>query len=354
MKEEESSTNEASECSITLQPPTVVINSETDVLVSDVKCLVQSSGTLQNKPKNRNQCTKNYYLKDKPVKSQSFDRSRNVASIPTALPVERIESHSGTTVPLQRKSLSLRIRKRKHCIGSKESEPKKTCAEISTSKCKSTIVKNNLIPSEAISTVSGEVITHPKSKIVSISSSPEDELMKVYFTDATKCSEKIKIFGTSNHNVILPKEYDVAATTNPEPGLSSYPTFSPRKLTSSSVLFSNLEYDSHKNEMNLTPLQLDSSSLGYERKKSVKRALYPPGDDAVVAINQHEDSTGFYDSTGNNYSFGEDIDLSELLNCSGEVSHAEVNRTIYRPGINRYLVLEVVTKSGSEVIDAGR
>ena len=128
----------------------------------------------------------------------------------------------------------------------------------------------------------------------------------------------------------------------------SHPTFSPRKPTPPS-LSSLISPSEKKSEIPSGIPALVHSDLGVmtspspQKKRTAKRALFPCNSDDQSTI--VDGAT----CTTTEYSFRD----HSLLSHSVEASFGAISAT-YGPNVNRYLVLEVVTQTCTEIDDNGR
>lgn len=243
----------------------------------------------------------------------------------------------GSVISLKRKSLSLR--KRKHNVSTQNyDESNKVCSKTHAredssqreSKTKSTLPRCASIANYQQLSNDGMLIIYPE----------DEDMMKGYSmdTEITPLLETPK--ECASCYVSTPRSHTKPLSCFELPKTPTFsPTFSPHMLRSSLA-----ETLSANKSISLfsPPSQLEQSVSWSPRseQKKAKRALFPYNG---LAENHIESSAG----SNKEYSFGNDVNLSEFLNSFEAMS--ETTNVI-----NRYLVLEVVTQTSTKVYDNGR
>lgn len=299
----------------------------------------------------------------------------------------------------KKKTFNLKIRKRAQCpsvTSSQKFEIKKPCSNL-TKLCGKHLPPN-------VSPISSPTDLHGTLNNTSLLGC-DDAMLKSYYGHSNKHSPNpVCILDLDNIDERRSMDGHAACVSTPKERYSQsrckiplFPTFSPRKRTPSSSPFILKGPDSSvrnsamgKNSSNTpslfsspslysspslfpTPSQhLDSSatsSMGRGRK-SPKRVLFPQNttecrSDSLtkppfsnIKTNSGNQTSPFTDIKTNSrnqeeedFFFGVDVSFSELLSHSGcEVSFQSPSIK----GLNRYLVLEVVTQSSTDISDNGR
>ncbi len=192
-------------------------------------------------------------------------------------------------------------------------------------------------------------MTHQELESVHVSVEDE-EMMNSYATVIVPQKMSREVEHREHHHISTPrKSVSIKELSNFELPIS--PTFSPRKAACSasfSPLLSSLAGHEEKPQtpcfntsipLFSTPAHSDSGTPKQAAAKATKRALF------------HGSTTPNYQRMRSkhesDFSFQDDISLSEFLNCS----LSDSNRTY---GISQYLVLEVGMQTCMEVNDNGR
>ncbi len=279
-------------------------------------------------------------FKSKTVECQNHPCSRDI-SIPGVISVGK-NRVSIPSVSSQRKSLSLsKNRKRKHRI-----------LNFSPQKAKRTESKGEEdIDSISEFASSRDIDAHRIRREIS----EDEEMMKGY----TESPRRIHLSDISKNN--SESEHNYAESSYFDPKLPVSPTFSPRKHSLSSFSPFLLK-DSHQCSQGIespnedltnsiplfsTPLQSDSRFTS-PNKKVTKRALFLHDSDSLYEKETCADDGKTTNGSVHEFSFGGDISLSQFLYNSMDVSNNKGT------SLNRYLVLEVVTQTSTEIGCNGR
>ena len=239
---------------------------------------------------------------------------------------------------VKRKSLSLRKRK----LGSPQNydESNKACSKTHTRE--SSNQKELTLPRcanyQQPSKTEGMLIMYPE----------DEDMMKGYSMD----TEIMDTFETpkacASCYVSTPKSHKKPLSCFELPKTPTFsPKFSPHVLRSS--LAETLSVDKSISLFSTPSQQLEQSVSWSPRseQKKAKRALFPH-----ISLAESASAVTVHPSSNKEYSFVDDVNFSEFLNSFEAVSETSVlNQTSV---INRYLVLEAVTQTSTEVYDNGR
>lgn len=289
--------------------------------------------------------------------SKALRKDIRLEEIPSTHKLSLEEKLDNNVNTFRRKSLNLKVRKRKQVVNTcpqNNEYTKKVCVKDSED-----YLRENK-PDLAIAAVTSSQISGIKNILIS----PEDnDIMKGYLMAVEVKSEALTLSDLEKFETWKESSaFDRCGVSKVTSGkyfssieLPVSPTFSPRKTTFSSFspLLLNDSCDGQSQTPNFntsvslfsTPSQQDSNTLKApksELTKVVKRALFPHN---VAKTESYLKVSGHHVSDFSEFS---DISLSEFLNTSTETS-AETSAETYT--IDRYLVLEVTSQTS---IDNGR